>query len=526
MSHTNPSTNDEFTVGGTLDGRYRLTEILGTGGQAIVFKAEDTKIHDNPVVIKTLKATVNDQWSIDKFDEERRALAKLQHVTGVVQLMDKGTTSSGRDYTVLEFLDGPLLISLIDAFPRNLPRTANLFSKITAAVEAAHSEDIFHRDLKPANIIVINPNTKDELVKLIDFGIAKQPLDPAADIQKTTSLVGTPYYLSPNALENKPDPKTDDIYALGMIAYQMLTAQFPISEHDVTVANLRLIQRDIHLYPPSAKNRELPKEVDRIVLKALAENPAERYESAESFADELGRALLSSAVEFTQPVPQVVRSEKRYGVIAVLAFLLLVSAGIGVWSMLSGRKTSNVATNGPGSNANPLAIAAGEAKTANSSSPVVETSQPVAQSTPAPTQAPASQAAIPAPAFSVDIVKQTRDKKTASASFSDTFRADDGIRLNILSEIDGYLRVLIKENSGKVQKVPASKIKNGQAISFPSPRWLYFDNKPGTETLYLVVSKQADSNLDAAALERQAAGRMQFVTENGEAVRIIKLAHE
>lgn len=514
----------DFSIGTLFEERYLIEKVLGEGGQGIVVKALDTKNYDNPVVIKALKNNVTDKWSLDKFKEEQRALAQLQGATGIVKLIDNGKTKIGRDYTIMEFVDGELLTNLIDDLPDNLPRVAALFQQIISAVEYAHRREIYHRDLKPDNIIVANPNTRAELTKIIDFGIAQQTIGRLDNIEATSNIVGTPYYLSPNALDGKADAKFDDIYSLGMIAYTMTTGQFPIPKENFSFATLRIMQREIDLYPPSEKNKTLSKEVDRIILKALAEEPNERYDSAEAFGDELSRALFQPFGGETRPIEPEVKKRKfnvnfLYLIIPVLLFAVFLGL-LGWWAIFGSDKKKEFVSNNSAQNTNRAINSATENTNLSRNSANANTA-----ATPTPSPAPDSNSFEPND-LSIDIVKQTKGSESVRTDASETFKAGDGIRLNISSAKDGFLQIFLKDNGGKTQKVLSSKIEANKTLSFPSPQWIFFDDKPGTEIVYVVVSDpKAPEKTDVGSLENQSGGT-EFTTGKGSAVKVVRLNHE
>lgn len=534
MFDENNITDEEFSIGSKVKERYLIDKILGSGGQGFVVKALDTENFNNPVVIKVLQKNLTDKWSLDKFKEEQRALAELQGATGIVNLIGSGKTESGREYTILEFVDGELLTDLIDDLPNNLPRVAGLFEQITSAIEYAHQKGIYHRDLKPNNIMVAAPNTKNERIKIIDFGIAKQTINKLFNIALTENIVGTPFYISPNALDGKPDPSADDIYALGIIAYEMVTGQFPVSKENFSLAKLLNMQKKINEYPPGEKNRLLSKDVDQVILKALSEEPDNRYKSAEMFGDELRRALLQPFVEVTQPIqePEIKKGKAiaAFVIIPLVLLLGLMLGLIGIWAIFNSNKTPEIASNTTAQNLNNSANVA-VVNTNSNSLPGSSVSNSAPLKTPAPTVSPMQSKTPDSASFSpndltIALAKQVKGNESIPASTAENFKARDGIRLNIASEKNGFLQIFLKDNSGKVHKVFNSKINAGKPISFPSPLWIFFDNKPGTETIYVVISNpDKPEKTGVNSLDNQSGGNLEFTTENGSAVKIIKLNH-
>lgn len=529
MFDENNITDEEFSIGAKIEDRFLIEKTLGAGGQGFVVKALDTANFDNPVVIKALQESVIDKWSADKFKEEQRALAQLQGATGIVNLIGSGKTESGRDYTILEFVDGELLTALIGSLPNNLPRVADLFEQITSAMEYAHRKGIFHRDLKTDNIMVAAPNTKHERTKIIDFGIAKQTFSKLSNVSLTKNIVGTPFYISPNALDGKPNPLADDIYALGIIAYEMVTGQFPVSKENFSFGKLVEMQSKINQYPPSEKNGLLSKAVDEVILRALSEKPENRYQSAEVFGDKLRRALLQSVINKTQPIDDDDdddEKETRKGKSVFIIPLVLLAALlglVGIWMIFKSDKTPDIAANTTAQKSNNSANTAPENTNSNSNAAPSRTPAPTVS--PMPSQTPASASISPGD-LTIELVKQGKNNESVPASLTESFKAKEGIRLNIASEKNGFLQIFLKDNSGKVRKVFNSEINAGKTISFPSPRWIVFDDNPGTEKIYLVISDPAKpEKTDVNSLDRQSGGSLEFTTEKGSAVKTIELNH-
>lgn len=523
--------SEEFSLESLFQGRYLIKQNLGEGGQGIVVKALDTKNYDNPVVIKTLRKEITDKWFIDKFKEEQRALAQLQGATGIVKLIDNGKTKDGRDYTILEFIDGKLLTDVNEDLPNNLPRAAALFQQIASAVEYAHLKKIYHRDLKPDNIMVANPGTRSELIKIIDFGIAQQIVGKLTGIELTSAIVGTPFYLSPNALDGKPDAKADDIYALGLIAYTMVTGQYPIPTENFSLPKLLDMQKNIAAYPPSEKNNALSKEVDGIIFKALAEKPSERYASAETFSDDLRRALLQSINDKTKQMTTVIEKRKSNALVYIIPLLLLgVLLGILAWLGIFGsaKKPEDV-SNTNVQNSNQIGNTAQTNTNTNLNRNLSENSSGEIKTKKAdasPTPVSPDEKAVTLNDFSVEMVKQTENDKSVKSSPAENFKSGEGIRLNITSEKDGVLQIFLKGNDGMVKKVLNANIQANKMITFPNPKWIVFDQNPGTETIYILISKpDAPEKTDVGALDNQSKGNAEFTTEKGSAVRIIKLNH-
>jgi len=264
---------------GTQLGAYRLEKELGRGGMGVVFEATRTDgSFERRVAIKILRHDRIDDLFLRRFEHERRILAQLDH-PHIASILDAGTTPGGDPHFVMEFVDGIPITEYCRAHNLSIRRRLDLFLQICDAVEHAHRHLTVHRDLKPSNILV----TEAGAVKLLDFGIAKllDP-DPPADVETVALL--TPEYTSPEQIRKEAITTSTDIFALGVLLYEILSGEHPFRKkgqlpHEV----MRAIVEDDP--PPSHLNSEL----DAIVLTALRKQPSWRYPSVGQLADDIGR---------------------------------------------------------------------------------------------------------------------------------------------------------------------------------------------------------------------------------------------
>lgn len=279
---------DRF-VGKELDQRYLIERKLGQGGFGSVYLATDRKMSSRQVVVKVMHAdeTFN-EWSLKKFKQEIEALTRVNHPS-IVGIFDNGETPEGIPYIVMQFVKGVSLRSEIT--PEGMPflRAANIFTQIGRAVGAAHNAGILHRDLKPENIMLETFETDDEHVKIIDFGVAKIkdsniPLSTAKD-----RAVGTIAYMSPEQLLAQPLTTASDVYALGVIAYEVVTGRRPLNPD--SAFQLLELQRAGTKVRPADLRPSLPKATEIAILKALAFDASDRYASAREFCDILSTTL-------------------------------------------------------------------------------------------------------------------------------------------------------------------------------------------------------------------------------------------
>jgi serine/threonine protein kinase len=276
-------------IGITLDNRYFIEKELGRGGVGAVYLARDRKLHDKAVVIKVLlEKSLQNSWVVQKFQQEKEALARVDH-PGVVGVLDTGELPDGKPYLVMQFIDGVTLRSEIKSEGIQLNRAAELIKQTGRAMSAAHDKGVLHRDLKPENIMLQRLGGGEEQVKIIDFGIAKLKDSIVAPSTATGATAGTVSYMAPEQLSGRGVSAATDIYALGAIAYEMVTGRKPFNPE--TGFELLEMQRGGVRVDPCDLRPSLSEEASRIILRALSFDPKKRFQSAREFADALSRAL-------------------------------------------------------------------------------------------------------------------------------------------------------------------------------------------------------------------------------------------
>lgn len=275
-----PEWNDPFAVGSTIAGRYRLEGKLGQGGMAVVFRALDTEL-DELIALKVFFAQTDDAaataQSLARFKQELKLNRQLQHAN-ILRLYDIGM-DQGRRYISMELLVGICL----DEVEIPLPPARALAYLVQACrgLQAAHDRDVIHRDIKPPNLFI----TEDDVVKVMDFGIAK---GGSAGLTQTGMLAGTPRYIAPEQINDFGSvTPVADLYALGVVAYEMLTGRVPF-DHDELMP-LLMMHVNVEPQPMRELRPELPEELDAVVLKCLAKDPAARFASCSDLARALQR---------------------------------------------------------------------------------------------------------------------------------------------------------------------------------------------------------------------------------------------
>ena len=271
-----------------LSGRYELTEILGLGGMSEVHRARDTRLHRD-VAVKVLRADLaRDPGFYLRFRREAQHAAALNHPM-IVAIYDTGeaeTAAGPLPYIVMEYVDG---LTLRDVVNRDGPMEPSQAIEVIAdacqALDFSHQQGIVHRDVKPANIMISTAGA----VKVMDFGIARTLADTtgAGRLTQTAAVLGTAAYLSPEQASGETVDARSDVYSLGCVLYEMLTGSPPfVGETPVAVA-YQHVRKDP--MPPSRRRDGISAELDAVVLKSLAKNPENRYQSAAAMRADLIR---------------------------------------------------------------------------------------------------------------------------------------------------------------------------------------------------------------------------------------------
>jgi serine/threonine-protein kinase len=269
-----------------FDGRYRIVRKLGTGGMANVYLAED-EVLGRRVAIKILNDRhAGDDQFVERFRREAKNAASLSH-PNIVSIYDRGE-AEGTYYIAMEYLDGRSLKELIVARgPAPVQISIDYARQILAAIRFAHRHGIVHRDIKPHNVLV----DAEGRLKVTDFGIARAG---TSQMTEAGSIIGTAQYLSPEQAKGAPVDQTSDLYSVGVVLYELLTGVVPFSgDTPVEIAMKHLSSPP---EAPSMKRAEIPRELDMIVLRALAKDPSDRYQSAEEMDADLKRVARGDAV--------------------------------------------------------------------------------------------------------------------------------------------------------------------------------------------------------------------------------------
>ena len=320
-----------------IDGRYVLAHLLGSGGMAEVYLAHDEVLGRN-VALKILGGRhAESEEFVERFKREARSAASLSH-PNIVQIFDQGRAQDGTYYIAMEYVPGGTLKEHIkENGPLGPRRAAAVAVQIAEALEVAHRRGVIHRDIKPQNVLVSASGD----IKVADFGIARAAA--ATAISHTSAVLGTAKYMSPEQAMGKPATPASDLYSLGVVLYEMLTGEVPYEADTPIGIAMQHVKEPPR--PPKELRPEIPEQVNALVVRLLAKDPADRYTSAAELLTDLDR-VRNGRLPAAAPAGGTLTAGDRHPthesggwhrrslapLLAVLAFLaLLGAAGWGLW---------------------------------------------------------------------------------------------------------------------------------------------------------------------------------------------------
>lgn len=329
--------------------RYEIEKMIGKGGCGVVYRAHQRAPIERVVALKLIRPGMDSGSVLRRFEFERKALERMNH-PNIARVLDSGIVASGsassdRPYFVMELVDGVPITRFAREHTLDTEAIVGIMLQVCAAVQHAHSKGILHRDLKPSNILVTLLDGQPQC-KVIDFGIAKALDEPVLDSINMTNagaMIGTPRYMSPEQMGSGGDIDTrSDVYSIGVLMYELFTGESPYAITEGS-QSLPALMREIDSSNPAApstrtriNDSDLPRDLDWITLRAMERDPARRYQSVVSLADDLQRFLNNEPVSAGPPTIQYKltkfyarnRASVIAGLIAVVALIAGTSASV------------------------------------------------------------------------------------------------------------------------------------------------------------------------------------------------------
>ena len=393
---------------------YALVRETGKGAMSTVYEARDA--NNQRVAVKVLHSptTLSQEQRgalVDRLEREARVMLRLAH-PNVVRLFDVGQQAD-EHFIVMEFLDGQTLRDRLDGGPLSLLEASRIVEQTAAALDAVHAQGIVHRDVKPSNIMLVG----NDIVKLMDFGVARQGDDTT--ITQTGMIVGSPAYMSPEQVRGEENTASTDLWALGIVLYEMLAGHSPFTGPNVSRVLYRVAHETLAPVPG------LSHAVQQVLRRALDKNPAKRYPTGRALADAFRTAALSPEARFAPSLPM----RSRWPWVAVpVAILLALLVGTVFWTRSHPRlEPSLLPPAKPFFSATPSRAAqrsALSAPTSDGAAPTLGTRAPTAldsseaATTPFIQEVTPSLTVTPKPAVGKQPLQKQIQRKSSSAAFS------------------------------------------------------------------------------------------------------------
>ena len=329
-------------------GKYTLLSVLGEGGCGIVYLAEQPAPVHRLVALKIIKPGMDTRQVLARFNDERQALALMDHPS-VVTSIDAGSTDDGHPYVVMPLIPGLSVTEFCDQERCTIEDRVRIMVKVCRGIEHAHAKGVIHRDIKPGNILVVR-HEGEVLPRVIDFGLAKaltDPLTPHATVTLAGQIIGTPEYMSPEQAEGAGADVRTDIYSLGAVLYELLAGLPPIDVQAIrSQGRLQALKATDIVAPSRPATQAFRRELDWIVLKCLEREPHRRYATVSALADDLERYLAGDRVQAGPPA-KLYRAARwcvkhRVVLLAIVAVTLSVAVGL-VYAEQARRRAEQVA---------------------------------------------------------------------------------------------------------------------------------------------------------------------------------------
>lgn len=287
-------------IGKTIDKKYLVQSVLGEGGMAVVYRAHHVQM-ERTVVIKVMQGwLLSNRNSVERFERECKLTAKLNH-PNIVSVYDVGLINGKEPYLVMEYIKGESLADKINnsgALP--FATTANIIIQICRGLQEAHSSGIIHRDLKPDNVLLQHKSDRPDWVKIVDFGISNF-VHGSKKLTKTGRMVGTPEYIAPEQLKDRPIDMRTDLYGIGIMMFEMLTGRVPFDGESAESILMKHLLEDpptmAEVRPELGENNLFQPIVDKLLKK----NPDERYQTATELRLDVEHALNAVLLKKNSP---------------------------------------------------------------------------------------------------------------------------------------------------------------------------------------------------------------------------------
>ncbi|NMC70249.1 MAG: protein kinase, partial [Myxococcales bacterium] len=286
-------------LGMVLAGRYRIVRRIGEGGMGVVYEAEHVEL-GKPVALKVLREDFTQKQDlVERFKQEARSAASIGH-ENIIDVSDFGTTEDGGIFFAMELLRGEDLADVLQREVRlPLERAARIVAQMCRALHAAHQKGIIHRDLKPENVFLVRKDDRRDIVKVLDFGIAKMTTLDAEGrrLTKTGVIFGTPEYMAPEQARGQTLDLRVDVYATGVMLYEMLAGQVPFTGESFMAILTQHLFSEVKPLSQVAPDVAVPAAVESVIYKAMAKDRDERYGTMLEMLEDLQRALQGLPVE-------------------------------------------------------------------------------------------------------------------------------------------------------------------------------------------------------------------------------------
>ncbi len=344
---------EDSLIGLALDNKYRIIRVIGRGGMGVVYEAEHTTLGKRVAIKLMLEKYTGDSEAVARFTREALAASRIGN-PHIIDVMDIGTAPDGRSFVVMELLEGaPLSRVIEEQGPMPPTRAISIMRQVLKAVGAAHAKGIVHRDLKPDNIFLLDHGDSGDFVKLLDFGISKM-MDPdlqvaATKLTTTGVVMGTPLYMAPEQAMGAEIDHLADVYACGVIMYELLAGKPPFDGATYAVLVAKLLTTE----PPLLTTHRpgLSAKLVAAVHRALEKDPQARHRSADAFATALPQATSASALELASTQASGARmatkrptGKTRRGPILAASIAMLAGIATATAIIISQNKSSSSST--------------------------------------------------------------------------------------------------------------------------------------------------------------------------------------